>query len=350
MLIVTLPCSAWWNEPHQTIALIAYRHLTPKSKTQVDRLVRAFEWYEGITLSGILNISNDDAAFTQTNKYQQESKQPHLLQLKRQKTYLFMAIWPDELNHVGIAQFRAWHGVNHYYSTNKRWLPKATPFNEVEDGIFAIHYLKNILRSRAPERERAYALSFLIHIVGDLHQPLHAVNIFSQDWPEGNHWGHDVRINSPNKHKQRLSDLHSLWDSVLGSMITVTPTRAQLRYNVNYLEQNYSNKIFTEASRDLDPSHWAENSFNLAMRYAYTQDISRYNKAFAQPNNGDDLQAHRNKHTTMSQLEKRNICQFGVNQTPSKRYLLENKIRAEKQLLLAAYRLAYLLNEIYQRC
>jgi hypothetical protein len=65
----------------------------------------------------------------------------------------------------------------------------------------------------APLNEKRTALRFVAHLVGDIHQPLHAG--FAED-RGGN--SVDVRFNG------RKENLHSLWDTALVELEPGTPT------------------------------------------------------------------------------------------------------------------------------
>ena len=68
----------------------------------------------------------------------------------------------------------------------------------------AIARESDVLRSRAPDWQRLMALKYLVHLVGDVHQPLHAGFL---DDRGGNSY-----------HLQRFmaeSNLHAVWDSGL---------------------------------------------------------------------------------------------------------------------------------------
>ena len=52
----------------------------------------------------------------------------------------------------------------------------------------------------------------MIHIIGDIHQPLHATTLFSEDeFPAGDKGGNDFKI--VYLKKKSLNNLHSFWDS-----------------------------------------------------------------------------------------------------------------------------------------
>ena len=70
----------------------------------------------------------------------------------------------------------------------------------------------------APRSEKRIALRFVAHLVGDLHQPLHAG--FAEDCG-GN--SVDVRFNG------RKDNLHSLWDTTLVELEQGTPSEIAAR-------------------------------------------------------------------------------------------------------------------------
>lgn len=58
---------------------------------------------------------------------------------------------------------------------------------------------------------RSFALRLLIHYVGDLHQPLHAVSEVDSKFPEGDRGGNNQWL----PRKDDASNLHAVWDSVI---------------------------------------------------------------------------------------------------------------------------------------
>ena len=63
--------------------------------------------------------------------------------------------------------------------------------------------------------DKAVMMTWLFHLVGDIHQPLHSSALFSQKlFPNGDRGGNDIKT------KQR-GNLHSLWDGFLGGKVSV---------------------------------------------------------------------------------------------------------------------------------
>ena len=55
------------------------------------------------------------------------------------------------------------------------------------------------------------ALRFLIHYVGDIHQPLHTTARVNEQWPKGDKGGNDFKLPA----KYRANNLHAVWDKVV---------------------------------------------------------------------------------------------------------------------------------------
>lgn len=77
----------------------------------------------------------------------------------------------------------------------------------VEAFALNVHQFGN---RRASPAERAQALCWVLHIVGDIHQPLHTAERFSAAWPDGDRGGGLPQVLDPLTH-QPIS-LHWLWD------------------------------------------------------------------------------------------------------------------------------------------
>jgi hypothetical protein len=112
---------------------------------------------------------------------------------------------------------------------------------------------------RASAAERALALSWVLHLVGDAHQPLHGVALFTEKrFVTGDRGGNDIIIT------QRGS-LHRLWDGLLGdetSLGAVSRSVARLRAT------RYPTKPAPSA-QDLDLDHWLDEGCEVARSAVY---------------------------------------------------------------------------------
>src|SRR5687767_4356906 len=69
------------------------------------------------------------------------------------------------------------------------------------------------MRGNGSPAEKAVALCWLFHLVGDVHQPLHTVALFTPDHPEGDR-GRNLAFVRVREGGQILN-MHALWDGLI---------------------------------------------------------------------------------------------------------------------------------------
>lgn len=151
---------AWGADGHRLVAEAAEARLTPAARAEVHRLL-ALE--PGATLSSIAN-------------------------------------WADETRSLGTA---AWHYMNFTRGAECRY-EAARQCLEGRCVVGAIERQLERLGSSAADEERLVALKYVVHLVADVHQPLHGG--FADD-----RGGNDWQLQAFG----RGSNLHQLWDSGL---------------------------------------------------------------------------------------------------------------------------------------
>jgi nuclease S1 len=170
---------AWGNEGHEIVCAIAYKLLSPPDRQEVDRLARLYRDPDG----GRFQYFTRACTFPDIARTRAGSDNPQVA--KRWQRF---------------AQFDNWHFLN---------LPRTD--TQVGSGTCADCVLHGITQHKEqlhdhslPDMQRAEALLFLGHWVGDVHQPLH---ISFADDRGGNQIKPITGIYSSNP------NLHSVWDS-----------------------------------------------------------------------------------------------------------------------------------------
>lgn len=170
--------------------------------------------------------------------------------------FIAAATWADDVRSSRPETYN-WHFVDipvdqPHYDARRDCAP-----TEKGDCVIA-----EIARARAdladPKRSadlRAEALKFLVHFVGDLHQPLHAID----DHDRG---GNDVHVSSLRDGPTgRATNLHAVWDTGVINLSSETEA-AHAAALLDAL------KAHPADVRD-DVVRWAEESHDLALRVAY---------------------------------------------------------------------------------
>jgi hypothetical protein len=185
--------------------------------------------------------------------------------------FLTAACWADDFKSRESAP---WHYINYHFRTDgKETDNKPLPQNVV----YAISRFSDVLKDKKKDpRDRAEALRYLLHFVGDVHQPLHAVARDTDEHPEGDRGGNEFKIKPTDRHKdlQRPpTNLHSLWD-MGGNLFrpSVRPLDADGNASIvriaNAIRGRHPLPTLENASL-LDPNGWAQESLDLAKRHVY---------------------------------------------------------------------------------
>jgi len=191
---LTAQAFAWGTQGHQVVAELAFNALTPKARFEVTQL----------------------------------------LVLEPGETLASISIWADEHKSPATS---AWHYVN---------FPRATCQFETErdcpDGQCVVAALERQLAvlaaSPTPER-RLKALKYVVHLVGDLHQPLHAGY---QDDRGGNSYTLQAFMQARN--------LHALWDGGLVKNLNLDNTALTALVRQSTPQQEQSNLSLSQAAEE----------------------------------------------------------------------------------------------------
>ena len=170
------------------------------------------------------------------------------------------AVWLDMLRYQGISWYAPMHYIDIPFSDDASPLPLPQEIN----AIWAIENANNVLLNKyATEFDKGIALRILLHVVGDIHQPLHAATKISAAFPQGDHGGNLVRL----KGNPIAKNLHAYWDRGAGLLKTKKRFNpGQVKKMAEMLEARWPCE--KEALR-FNPTQWAEESHQIAINNAY---------------------------------------------------------------------------------
>jgi hypothetical protein len=295
LLCVQVNAHAWHDTGHMLVAQIAYLNLTPEAKARVDKLF-------GPPAPGRRPYIHLCSGY-----YTAETCE---------KLYdpITIAVWMDDFRGDSLNEHYApWHYIN--YNPFFDGVPVRTEVGpEPENVLSRLNWSINTLRTgTGRDRTDAEVLGFLYHMVGDVHQPLHASTRYTAAQPDGDAGGNGFAITSPPG--ARLSNLHAFWDAAAGAFGYDSPrrpldeaTRARLRTQAEALMTEFPAATLAGV-KDLDPHTWVGESNSLARQYVY------------------------------SGIRER--------ETPSQEYTERARRLSRQRISLAGYRLAAVLNSLF---
>lgn len=277
VLLAYSPANAWNSVGHRVAAQIAYDHLTPHSKKTFNHFNQA------------------------------------LNQIYKPESIVNAAVWLDRLRFKDITWFNEIHYIDAYFTNDDSSLPTASHTNALT-GIDKAS--KILLSNRANYFDKGVALRVLIHVIPDIHQPMHAASLVNQVTPDGDMGGNLYEIGQNNV----ASNLHGFWDEGAGLLKhNKRVTRKHIRTIARGILKDFPCDSFKIND---SPKAWADESHHLAKTVAYQikrRDVPK--KEYVEK---------------VQQITRQRLAQSGcrlatyLNQKDKEISLLENKIQQAK--------------------
>jgi hypothetical protein len=222
------------------------------------------------------------------NHYLSEKAKSKIKLILHGKSMAVASTFADEIKSDDLYdEFKVWHYANANFDETYQESNK----NEDGDIVVGIQHCINVLKdSRSDEDDQEFYLKMLIHLIGDLHQPLHLG--LKED-----RGGNDIEVDWFGEN----SNLHRIWDT---EMIST--------YGMSYTEMAKNKAVFTPD----DLKNFADGNL-----LDWVEDIRKLTKEI---------------YNSVEQREK-----LGY------RYMYDWYETLDKQLHIAGIRLAKILNDIY---
>jgi hypothetical protein len=236
------------------VAAVAYDQLTPAAHTQVSRLLQLNPDYPR-WIEHAAGGERDEIAFVMAANWADEIKSEAGYENDGEHPS-----GPDAARNIGYAdrlQHRYWHYIDLPFSTDQTPLrPPPTPNAQTQIALFR----KTIASAEASDELKSYDLVWLLHLVGDVHQPLHATSRFTHSQPSGDAGGNLVALCQ----RPCRNELHAFWDDLPGT--EKNPMVAIRR--AAHLPRPYP----AVAAID-DEQKWIRESFSIAQNSVYIPPI-----------------------------------------------------------------------------
>ena len=262
LLLATSHCSAaqaWNAKGHMVIARMTWLKLTPTERQKVFGILKEHPHYqEYLSKDRPNNIDEQQWAFLRASTWSDWVRDHYR----------------DDYHHGD------WHYINLPYVPLQSDINPADHVPAAPNVVTQIPVCREKVRNASGE-ERAVYLCWLLHLVGDVHQPLHCTALFSGDFPTGDKGG-NLSLVKVNGGRVKL---HGFWDGLLGRSTSLSSIGGAVS-EIEQMIQQAADLIAADLQNNKTAKSWAEEGLANTRKYVYLG--GKLKPANDQNNPGDD--------------------------------------------------------------
>ncbi len=254
---VVSPAGAWNALGHRTVAELAWRQMDQAERREATELLKHHPHYS-------LLLTAEVPAGVDTNEW----------------AFLTAAVWPDLTRPAKkgepqkpdfVTKYNVFpHGIDLPFvrpgdkdqiSLKKFSVPRPNAQTALMDSLAT---LKN---AKASAHDRAVSLAWVLHLCGDLHQPLHAATLVTRREPKGNGAGGVFVLLDPEGNR---INIHTFWDYLPGSDFSYASV-TKLANELAAAPELQPSKMKEYRKHKSVPS-WAQESLQSAVNFGYAEE------------------------------------------------------------------------------
>ncbi len=204
LLVIITEAQAWNGTGHMVVAELAWRKLSSGERKSVSELLKQHPHY-----AELLNVERPRNADPDEWVFLRAATWPDMVRPGRPGG-------PAKPQSITMYHRADWHYINIPFvaAEDKATIHEADHPPKATNILERLPIIEATLRSKqATPSDRAVALCWYLHLLGDMHQPLHCSAWFSPEFPQGDLGGNSVAIQPQNS----AVKLHAFWDDLLGT-------------------------------------------------------------------------------------------------------------------------------------
>ncbi len=311
-LIFSQSVTAWDDAGHKLVGYVAWENMTPQARERAVKLL--LDAPEDSQIAAFFPTPPDyDGATYLPGSRSRASKQ--------REFFMIIATWADVVRDRNFTnRYKFHHGTWHYVNTFWREVNgKVEIITDIkpdkENIVERLFYFDKVLKdASAKDAEKSIALAWILHLAGDVHQPLHASGrITNEDPKNGDQGGNTFSLSPKETPRNQSVNLHSFWDTIIIRSIARKNDASDMEY-LSPIGKNIMKKYpLAKVQNQLKLGQfdeWQQDSFRIASTKLYPSNLMR-------------------------------------NTMPSANYQKEAVKISEEQIAVAGYRLAQMLNQIF---
>jgi S1/P1 Nuclease len=257
------PALAWNDTGHQVVAIIAWENLSAQVRQKAVALMRRAPSDAG--LASLFPLDGRPLAVREREFFARASR------------------WPDAIRGNTTYEQPSWHYRDFFWKEDGGQIvniPDPMPPGEL---LAQLPRLMSVVVTPDPAQAgaRAVGVAWLLHLVGDIHQPLHCSARVTDEEPRGDGGGNTFKLGlvpSPDRPEMIRESLHRYWDGAVDRAVPKRPNESASRYLARTAHAAMRAHPKASMAARLKPGQfeeWCRESLAAAQAYAYPPGLKR---------------------------------------------------------------------------
>lgn len=268
LMLVSPAVHAWNGTGHQLVAGVAWDNMTPEARQMAIELLE-----QAPETACLRDLFPNDS-------------RPR--EVQEREFFMRVATWPDVIRPRGsndprrCTRFhqREWHFIDHFWQGFSDGTGSRAPRDRTDIEIPEVNATERlrVFEESVPcadgpcvsARRRAMQLGWILHLVGDIHQPLHTAARVTPNHPDGDAGGNSFPLEG------EFSQLHSYWDNIVDTAVLREAGEFGDRRNIIYLDRviemivsDHPRANMTDRIKPRDFDAWALEGFETTKTRLY---------------------------------------------------------------------------------
>lgn len=268
LLISALSVSAWDDAGHKLSAYIAWQRMSPEVREKAVKILLAAP------------EDSDLSVF-----YLQDSRSENA---KKRELFMLAATWADIVRDrkfdVRYKKYHKgnWHYADTFWRSDNNKFEELQGFEEGGQAVVKLYEFDKMMRDAAvSDADKAIALAWILHLGGDIHQPLHTSARVTELEPKGDQGGNLFLLNPKDTPRERSENLHWFWDSIVGRNLARKNDACDTDYLPPIGDAMMKKYPFAKMQNNLalgNFDEWQKQSFKFNPTDVFSADLVRYEK------------------------------------------------------------------------
>jgi len=293
--------SAWDDTGHKLTMAIAWERMSPQARERAIKILLSAPEDSDLSVFYLQNSRSDEA-----NKLE---------------LFMIASTWADIVrdrkfkNRFDKYHQGDWHYADTFWREANGKVEILNDFQEPKGkAVEQLFAFDKLLRdNNALDADKAIALAWVLHLGGDIHQPLHASARVTDLEPKGDQGGNTFELMPKDAPRENRVNLHWFWDSIVGRNIPRKNDACDSEYLPAIAQEMTKKYPFVKMQSRLKLGkfdEWQQEGFQIASTKLFPSSLKR-------------------------------------NEMPSNEYKKQAFEIAQEQIALAGYRMGEMLNQIF---